>query len=363
MNLDEEAGNLRRAAPVNFYSTMLLLAATAWRTVRARAADEMRRSDSPSFRGRIVLFGAQRKPQKSGPIEILTMNPDGSGVESLLKLDDTGRMTGRISPDGRRLAFGTISGDGKRWETWILEADGRRRKVAADGVVRAWSPDGSSLACFRRKGADGWENLRVEVESGRAHIAPIPPSDVIEDWSSMGDTLSVMAGNRDHFFEHPGKGTYPLRQIVLIAPDGSRRRRITSDPLLDNIWSRFSPNGSLVAHEQRRHVKDKVLEYYVVCGHDGANPVEVIRGDKLDEELRVIDSYPSYPYYWVPASYPCWSPDGSRIVACLSNGKWAHGISDKLRFALVFATPDGHFERGMNLEKLGIVFVCEIDCK
>jgi Tol biopolymer transport system component len=256
----------------------------------------MRRLDTPSFRGRIVLFGAQRKPQKSGTVEILTMNPDGSGVESLLKLDDTGRMTGRISPDCRRLAFGTMSGDGRRFETWILEADGRRRQVPVDGIVRAWSPDGSSLVCFRRKGADGWENLRVEVESGRAHIVPIPPSDVIEDWSSMGDTLSTMAGNRDHSFEHPSKGTYPLRQIDLIAPDGSRRRRITSDPLLDNIWSRFSPNGSLVAHEQRRHVKDKVLEYYVVCGHDGANPVEVIRGDKLDEELRVIDSYPSYPY-------------------------------------------------------------------
>ena len=179
----------------------------------------------------------------------------------------------------------------------------------------------------------------------------------------MGETLSIMAGNRDHFFEHPGKGTYPLRQIDLIAPDGSRRRRITRDPLLDNIWSRFSPNGSLIAHEQRRHVKDKVLEYYVVCGHDGAHPVEVIRGDKLDEALRVIDSYLSYPYYWVPASYPCWSPDGSRIVACLSNGKWAGGISDRLRFALVFATPEGRFERGIDLKKLGIVFVCEIDWK
>jgi hypothetical protein len=50
-------------------------------------------------------------------------------------------------------------------------------------------------------------------------------------------------------------------------------------------------------------------------------------------------------------------------VACLSNGKWAHGISDKLRFALVFATPEGHFERGISLDKLGIVFVFDIDWK
>jgi hypothetical protein len=50
-------------------------------------------------------------------------------------------------------------------------------------------------------------------------------------------------------------------------------------------------------------------------------------------------------------------------VACLSNGKWAGGISDRLRFALVFATPEGRFERGIDLKKLGIVFVCEIDWK
>jgi len=348
---------------VSLNSTLLLLAGTACFAFRAHADEEMRRSDPPSFRGKLVLFGAQREPRKSGTVEILTINSDGSGVESLLKLDAVHRMTGRVSPDGRRLAFGTMSGDEKRFETWILEADGHRRKVPVDGTVSAWSPDGSSLACFRRKGADGWESLFVEVESGRVHAMPVPPSDLIEDWSSRGATISVMAGNREHVFEHPGKGNYPLRQIDLMTPDGSRRRRITSEPLLDNIWSRFSPDGTLVAHEQRRHVKDRVLEYYVVCGRDGDHPVEVLRGDKLDEQLHVVDSYPSYPYYWFPNSAPCWSPDGSRIVACLNNFKWARGRTDKLRFALVFATPEGRFERGVDLKKLGIVFVCEIDWK
>jgi WD40-like Beta Propeller Repeat len=291
------------------------------------------------------------------------MNPDGTGVESLLTLNDAGRMSGRVSPDGRRIAFGTLSGDAKWRGTWILEANGSRRKVSIDGVIRAWSPDGTSLACFRPNGADGSESLRIEVESGQVHTMPVPPSDLIEDWSSRGETLSVMAGNREHVFEHPGKGSYLLRQIDLIAPDGSRRWRITKDPLLDNIWSRFSPDGSLVAHEQRRHVKVKVFEYYVVCGRDGGHPVEVIRGDKLDEELHVVGSYPSYPYHWFPNSAPCWSPDGSRIVACLNNAKWARGITDKLRFALVFATPEGRFERAVDLKKLGIVFVCEIDWK
>ena len=348
---------------MRFCTSVVFLAGTTCFVIAAPVADETIPSDGPSFCGKLVLFGAQREPRKSGTVEILTMDPDGTGVESLVKVNDVGRMTGRISPDGRRIAFGTISGDGKGSETWILKADGSRRKVLIDGMIRAWSPDGTSLGCFRQKGADGWESLRIEVESGRVHTMPVPQSDLIEDWSSRGETLSVMAGNREHVFKHPGKGTYPLRQIDLIASDGSRRWRITKDPLLDNIWSRFSPDGSLVAHEQRRHIKDKVFEYYVVCGRDGGHPVEVIRGDKLDEELHVVESYPSYPYYWLPNSAPCWSPDGSRIVACLSNAKWARGITDKLRFALVFATPEGQFERGVDLKKLGIVFVCEIDWK
>jgi WD40 repeat protein len=348
---------------MSFSTSVVFLAATTCFAIAAPAADDTKPSDGPSFCGKLVLFGAQREPRTPGTVEILTMNPDGTGVESLLKLDDVGRMSGRVSPDGRRIAFGTSRRDGKGRETWILEANGSRRKVSVDGMIRAWSPDGKSLACFRHAGADGWESLRIEVESGRVHTMPVPPSDLIEDWSSRGETLSVMAGNREHVFEHPGKGTYPLRQIDLMAPDGSRRGRITKDPLLDNIWSRFSPDGSLVAHQQRRHVKDKVFEYYVVCGRDGGHPVEVIRGDKLDEELHVVESYPSYPYHWFPNSAPCWSPDGSRIVACLNNAKWAHGRADKMRFALVFATPEGRFERALDLKKLGIVFVCEIDWK
>ncbi len=88
------------------------------------------------------------------------------------------------------------------------------------------------------------ENLIVEVECGRVHSIPIPPSDMIWDWSSVGDTLSVTTANRDHVSEHPGKGTYPLRQIDLIAPDGSRRQRITKDPLLETS-GRVSPQTDL----------------------------------------------------------------------------------------------------------------------
>ena len=65
------------------------------------------------FQGKIILFGAQRVPPVSGAVEIIRMNVDGTEIESLLKLKDVGYMTGRVSPDGRRLAFGTLGADGQ----------------------------------------------------------------------------------------------------------------------------------------------------------------------------------------------------------------------------------------------------------
>jgi len=125
---------------MSFYTSIVFLAGTTCLAIVPPVADETRLSDAPSFRGKLVLFGAQRVPQKSGTVEILLMNPDGSGVESHLKLDDdVARMTGRISPDGRRLAFGTISGDGKRSETWILEVDGTEVIRSRSSAVTSWT--------------------------------------------------------------------------------------------------------------------------------------------------------------------------------------------------------------------------------
>lgn len=288
------------------------------------------RHGATGYRGKLVLFGAQREPARSGSVEILVMNPDGTGLESLLKLEDVGRVTGRISPDGRRLVFGTMGADGKRWETWILQPDGTRHQVPVEGVVRAWSPDDASLACFRMKAEREWESVLVEVETGRIRALPLPASDVIDDWSPDGKTLAVMAGNPGQTLDYPAKGIYPLRQIDVMGTDGSERRWITTDPLLDCIWSRFSPDGSRLAHEERRVDREtkKVFCSYVVRGRDGGHPVEIVRRDKLDEDLRLIDAYPSYPFYWGPGCIPCWSPDGSRLVVCINNLSWTRGHAD-----------------------------------
>src|SRR5262249_50724248 len=148
----------------------------------------------------------------------------------------------------------------------------------------------------------------------------LPKFDGVEDWSSEGDAVSVMAANRNNVFKHPTKGSYPLRQIDVTRSDGSKPKRLTSDPMLDNLDSRFSPDGSLIAHYQRRHSDDrtKVFEAIVVRKRDGGDPTEVIRNDRIDADLRAVDSH-EYPFYWCPNGFPSWSPDGKQLAGLVDN--------------------------------------------
>src|SRR5262249_53689137 len=150
-----------------------------------------------------------------------------------------------------------------------------------------------------------FENWFVDVASGKKQALDLPKFDGVEDWSPKANALSVMAANRDKVFKHPTKGTYPLRQIDVTGSDGSKPKRLTTDPMIDNLDSRFSADGSLIAHYQRRHSDDrtKVFEAIAVRKWDGGDAVEVLRNDRIDADLRAVETH-EYPFYWCPSSFP-----------------------------------------------------------
>jgi RNA polymerase sigma factor (sigma-70 family) len=332
----------------------------------AAKADPAKPNDPPPFRNKVVLFGAHRKVPRvgePGESEVVKMSPDGTGVEKVALIKNGGRVSGRVSPDGRRLAYGFEDRLEKTWETWIVEADGSRRKLPIGGEVVAWSPDGRSLACRVFHDADrSFENWVIDFASGKKQALDLPKFDGVEDWSPKGDALAVMAANRDKVFKHPTKGIYPLRQIDLTAADASKAKRLTTDPMLDNLWSRFSPDGLMVAHYQRRHSDDrtKVFETIVVRKRDGSDPIEIIRNGRIDANLRPVETH-EYPFYWCPFGAPCWSPDGKQVAVLVDNGKNVGGGVDDTRFAIVIATLDGKVVRGIDLKKSGFLYVGSID--
>ena len=195
------------------------------------------------------------------------------------------------------------TGANQHSELWMLTAEGQRHKIADNGYVAAWSPDGTRLATYRLKDRDV-ENVILDVETGRASLLPVPKTDLVWDWSPDGQTLAVMAGNAGKVFEHPTKGTYPLRQIYFVRQDGSGRELLTTGPMLDSIAACFSPDGIRLAYEERRHHEGRVLHFAVIQDRTHGEPRDLVEFTKLyegDMERR-------------PQGLPCWSPDGKTIV-------------------------------------------------
>ena len=319
--------------------------APASNAARPRAKTPGRAIDS--FRGKIVLMG-------SGDYDSLTrfrievINPDGTGLETVVTLnEDEYPVTGRVAPDGRRLALSLHHGRTDLAELWLVEASGIRSKVLDNAVVAAWSPDGNRLACFRGKMGE-WESFLVEIKTGQTQRLPIPRADLVEDWSPDGATLAVMAGNPGKTFQHPTKGSYALRQLYLMKPDGTARQDLTTGAMLDSIWARFAPDGKQLVYQQRRHQAGRVLHFAVVQDRDGSRTRDLVQFNELlkgNQEFR-------------PHGHPCWSPDGTSVAWLVPRRKVQSG--DTRMELILISVPTGRVDR-IDLHEKGIRWVQAID--
>ncbi|MDR3622712.1 MAG: hypothetical protein P4L85_25390 [Paludisphaera borealis] len=303
-----------------------------------------------TFRGKIVLFGTRRAV--GGEAQRIEMiNPDGTGLETILTLDEGQAIhAGRVSPDGKRLAFSASQAGTRRPDLWSVTTDRVRRKIADDILVVAWSPDGRRLAAIRDTDPNtpGRENLILDVETGHEQRLPIPETDAVEDWSPDGATLIVMAANVDKVFEHPTKGAYPLRQIYLMHPDGTGRAPLTSRPLADNLDARFSPDGSRVTYFQRRHPDNLVLHFAVVQGRGGADARDLAQFNEIYKGNR----------HYKPNGPPCWSPDGKSVAWFIPRRKLD---SSSMRIELLILSVETGQANRLDLHQRGLEWVQTLD--
>lgn len=253
-----------------------------------------------------------------------------------------------MSPDGRYVVVGLEHGDtARRADLWSVDPSGKQSKIEAQGWPSAWSPDGKFLACFSGSPND-WESVILEVKTGQARHLAIPFSDWVEDWSPDGKTLAVVAGNPERLFKHPTKGDYPLRQIYLMNADGTGRHDLTTGPMLDSIWARFSPDGKQLVYHERRHQDGRVLHFAVVQNGDGTGRRDLISFN---------DVYAGNAGYR-PNGHPCWSPDGTRVAWLIPRKKLRDG--DTRMELLVILPSTGHVER-VDLHSKGIMWVQAMD--
>jgi RNA polymerase sigma factor (sigma-70 family) len=303
--------------------------------------------DAGTFRGKLLLFGCSWNGHPLGSL-ILAMNGDGTGLETVIELKKgEGIVAGRIAPDGRRLAFSLQRTGSDRFEAWLLEADGRQRKIADSARVEAWSPDGSRLACTRGKGS-AWESFLLDVATGREQRLPLPKTDLVRDWSPDGRWLAVMAGNPGKIFVHPTKGTYPLRKIYLVKPDGSGREDLKVDPMMDDIRPRFSPDGRHLLYEQRSHREGRVFHDAIVYGLDGGGAKDIFDFRTVFTGNREFRAN----------GFPCWSPDGKQFLWHVPRQK---ALTGTFKPDLVIASPTQGFQKRIDLYEKGIRWVGEMD--
>jgi tetratricopeptide (TPR) repeat protein len=303
--------------------------------------------DTGTFRGKLLLFGCSWDGHPRGSL-ILAMEANGTGLETVIELKEGQSIAaGRIAPDGRRLAFSVARKGSDRFEAWLLEADGRLRKIADSARVEAWSPDGTRLACTRGKNK-AWESFLLDVATGHEERLPLPKSDVVNDWSPDGRWLAVMAGNPDKTFEHPTKGTYPLRKIYLVKPDGSAREDLKVDPMMDNIWPRFSPDGKHLVYHQRKHHEGRVFYHAAVYVLDGSGAKEVFDFRTIFKGNREFRA----------KGFPCWSPDGKQFLWQVPRQKAWLGT---FKTELVFASPTTGFQKRVDLYEKGIRWAGTMD--
>ncbi len=267
----------------------------AW---RATAAMPKKAQAAPATSGEAQVAVAKR--ERPGKIYITAerADPRGGGgiIRGLIAVDPTTGartdildrcwMRPRVSPDGRSVAFERDDA------LWVHELDGNaepRRIVelgaANDGSPPVWSPDGRQIILSLRQ---RHTTRRVNIDGTGSEGLPVPPEDLVLDWSSDGRWL-VTASHR---------GATNGWVLYIMRPDGTQQRRITEEG--NPFYARFSPDGRRVLYtDNGRGEQDGIW----VVDADGKNARRV---------------FPIAPPPRVAVASACWSPDGKRIAIILT---------------------------------------------
>jgi dipeptidyl aminopeptidase/acylaminoacyl peptidase len=253
------------------------------RILDARGATRVRISPDGSWLGYVT--DVTGTPQ-------LWRSPIDGGMPARLTFDCDRVGAYRISPDGRRVAYGADQGGNERWQVWVMDADGTgaRRLTDQDDRIhhlRGWTHDGRSLLVHANlRDARYFDLIAYDVESGASrvlhrHDGTVSGAMPLEDGSVV---VSVNRGRSDE------------NHLLLITPDGATKQLTPDDPPALHAVAGAVPGGLVVRSDRGRDFVGLAtvsledadvsgrLDAYVVNA-DGYSEVHIADGDR-DEVVK-----------------------------------------------------------------------------
>ena len=174
--------------------------------------------------------------------DIVTMNPDGSDVQTVLECEVGSPCASGPppvwSPDGQHIVFRGGYGGEYGGHLFIMKTDGTGLTHLMEGLPvgqPAWSPDGRHIAFSKTEEVDGNNSTKLYTVnadgSDLVEVADLGGHLFVENLSWSADGTEIRSG------------TYPF---MVVNPDGSDLRMFTGLEARQ-VYASWSPDGSRVA--------------------------------------------------------------------------------------------------------------------
>lgn len=243
-----------------------------------------------------LLFASQR----GGNFDIWLLDMAAPQNLSQITTDTANDVEPRWSPDGSRILFSSTRDNANEvHDIWTMNADGSGAKRLAGwpesyewGAV--WSPDGKWVAFVTTR--DGKYEVYVLPADGSAEPLNLTQNDFLDsypDWSPDGRWLvfvSDRSGNWD-LWKMDVQACLAARQAGKSGDQPDCEATQLTDNPDDDVFPRWSPDGSQIAFESRREANRDIY----LMDAEGGNVRRLTTG--LERE-----------------STPAWVNDGATIV-------------------------------------------------
>lgn len=233
-----------------------------------------------------LVFVARPEAERNTPLDIYTVNYDGSGFRQVTNTPDAYEDYPQWSPDGTQIAFtfGSEAGYGLA----IIDVDGRNRRQLTSRSLYGgprWSPDGTQLIFVTE--SDQQTEVRAIKRDGTGErvLATIPGQ------QPTGLALSP-DGATIAFATLTPSETASNSQLVTMSSNGSGQTMILTSTTVLFDQLQWAPNSKTLA--------------FISSGQGGARYLSIINSDgSAKRDLTGLEGQ---------VLNPRWSPDGARLL-------------------------------------------------